>query len=232
MIIDNPGRWLGVFGLVTMVGTISGAMYAGRLYMRRRADAIISAGIALGFSSAPDDEVRFPEIRLLAGKGSLAKYSNALKGCSARYETVIFDFSYVTGSGRSTRGVSQTVAAFHLPGANMPDFQLVPRTLATKIAPLFGAKQLRFDANPNFSDRYVASGADLESAATLFTPGVLSFFEGHSTNLLTVEGYWDWIIVYQPEHRVRPSDLGGFLEVSSQIASGLLGQVARPLLAK
>ncbi len=154
MIIDNPGRWLGVFGLVAMVGTISGAMYAGRLYMRRRHSAIISAGIALGFSSAPDDEVRFPEIRLLAGKGSLAKYSNVLKGCSARYETVIFDFSYVTGSGRN------------------------------------------------------------------------------STNLLTVEGYWDWIIVYQPERRVRPSDLGGFLEVSSQIASGLLGQVARPLLAK
>jgi len=114
----------------------------------------------------------------------------------------------------------------------MPDFQLVPWTLATKIASPFGAKRLRFDANPNFSDCYIASGAHLESAATLFTPGVRSFFEGHSTNLLTVEGYWDWIIVYRTERRVRPSDLGGFLEVCSQIASGSLSQVPRPLLAK
>jgi len=57
MMIDNPGRWLGVFGLVAMVGTISGAMYASRLYMRRRRSAITSEGIALGFSSAADDEV-------------------------------------------------------------------------------------------------------------------------------------------------------------------------------
>jgi len=148
------------------------------------------------------------------------------------YETFLFDFCYVVSSGKTTRGVNQTVAAFHLPGANMPDFQLAPCSFEQKIGRFFGAKQLKFEANPIFSNRYVATGADLESAGRLFTPGVLSFFESHTNDLLTVEGYWDWIIVYRPEHRVKPAELGEFLETAGGIAGGLLGQVPRPLTTK
>ncbi|MHB8218303.1 MAG: hypothetical protein ACYDDS_19695 [Candidatus Sulfotelmatobacter sp.] len=218
--------------LVAMVGFVSGGIYLTKLYKQRRGRAMNAAGMALGFTSISEDDLRLPEMRLLTGKGSLATYSNILRGAAAGYETFIFDFCYVVSGGKTTRGVNQTVAAFHAPGANMPDFQLARRTLEDKLGRLFGAKQLRFEANPNFSDRYIATGADLESAATLFTPGVLSFFEGRTDNLLTVEGYWDWIIVYRPEHRVKPSELGDFVEDATRIASGLLGQVSRPLLTQ
>src|SRR6266568_4060727 len=106
---------------------------------------------ALGFRVMPEAEIQFPEIRLLTGKGSSARYSNAMKGEATSYETVIFDFSYFTGAGKIRRGVNQTVAAFHSPGANMPEFQLTPRTLESKIKFLFGAKQLKLEASPNFS---------------------------------------------------------------------------------
>ena len=232
MIGDTQLRLWVLADLVALFGFVSGGMYFSKLYRRRRGRAMTAAGMALGFASTSEDELRFPEIRLLTGKGSRATYRNVLRGKAASYETFIFDFCYVVSAGRTTRAVNQTVSAFHLPGANMPDFQLRPRTLEDKIGRLFGAKQLKFEANPMFSDRYLATGADLESAATLFTPGVLSFFEGLENNFLTVEGYWDWVIVYRPEHRVKPAELGEFLETASQIASGLLGQVSRPLLTQ
>jgi len=225
-------RWLALADLVAMVGFVSGGMYLSKVYKQRRGRAMNAAGMALGFTGVSEDELLLPDIRLLSGSGSLSTYSNVLHGKAASYETFIFDFCDTTSSGRTTRAVNQTVAAFHLPGANMPDFQLGPRKLGDKIGCLLGTRQLRLESNPTFSDRYVATGADLESAATLFTPAVLSFFEGIENNLLTVEGYWDWVIVYRPEHRVKPAELGEFVENTSQIASGLLGQVSRPLLTQ
>jgi hypothetical protein len=210
-----------------MVGFVSGGMYLSKLYKQRRGRAMTVAGMALGFASTSEDELRFPEIRLLTGKGS---WGNVLRGKAATHETFIFDFCYVISAGKTNRAVNQTVAAFHLPGANMPDFQLAPRTLEDTIGRFFGAKQLKFEANPDFSNRYIATGADVEGAAALFTPGVLSFFEGLEKSLLTVEGYWDWIIVYRPEHRLKPAELGGFLGAASRDRQRLLGQVPRPQL--
>jgi hypothetical protein len=80
--------------------------------------------------------------------------------------------------------------------------------------------------------RYMATGSDLASAEVLFTPGVLRFFEGHEIGLLNVEGYSDWIIVYQPGNLAKPSDLGTFSDAATQVAAGLLGQVLRSLLSR
>jgi hypothetical protein len=78
----------------------------------------------------------------------------------------------------------------------------------------------------------MATGADLASAEVLFTPGVLSFFEGHEIGLLNVEGCADWIIVYQPGNLVKPSSLGTFIDAATQVAAGLSGQVPRSVSSR
>jgi hypothetical protein len=72
----------------------------------------------------------------------------------------------------------------------------------------------------------------LASAELLFTPGVLSFFEGHEIGLLNVEGRSDWIIVYQPGNLVKPSSLGTFIDAATQVAAGLLGLVPPSLFPR
>jgi hypothetical protein len=230
VIVDNQGRLLGFAALAAMIAFISCGMYASRLYIRKRRRAMTEAGAALGFISIPEEEVRLPGLRLLTGKGSWANYSSTMKGLIVGYETLIFDFCYVTGFGKTTRGVNQTVAAFHLLGANMPDFQIAPKTLEDKVDSLFGAKASIVKDHPNFVSRYIATGADLESASPVFTPALLGFFESRTNKTLTVEGYWEWIIVYRPGHRVKPSELEGFLAGTSQIATGLLGQIPKALV--
>ncbi len=217
------------YGLLVWVVFPAALVYGGRLYRRRRRNAMTIAGKAIGFTSAPDDSVNLPA-RLC--QGARAKYVNVLTGRRADCEALIFDFWYWIRNGKGMGPIGQTVAAFHLLGANMPDFQLMPRTLATKLSkPLFDEQQLKFNDNSEFSSHWMVRGADPETASSLFTPGLLSFFQNLAINRLTVEGYWDWIVV-SPGCVVKPSDLSEFVETASQIAVGFSGHVPRPLLAK
>src|ERR1700690_698854 len=94
MLVDNTPRLIGLLGLLAMAASIGAMAYAGSRHRRWRCDAMSSAGMALGFLATPDDPVKLPEMRLLAHKGLLDRYSNVLRGTSAGFETIIFDFVY------------------------------------------------------------------------------------------------------------------------------------------
>lgn len=232
MLVENAQRLIGLLSLLTLSASIGAMAYAGSRYRRRRSDAMSSAGMALGFLASTDDPVKLPEMHLLAHKGLLDGYTNVLRGISAGFETIIFDFVYRRLGEIQGVIVKQTVVAFYLSGANMPDFQLRPRTFADKVRSLLSSNHLTFESHPEFAKRYIATGADLVSAEVLFTPAVLSFFEGHEIGLLNVEGYSDWIIVYQPGNLAKPSNLGTFIDAATQIAAGLVGQVPRSLFSR
>ena len=210
--------------------------------------------MALGFLATPDEPLDLPDMHLCGCRGwyPYAYYmlsglggglsgifkratTQVLRGTSVGFETIILTSHTHHTDGAALDsfdpgGISQTVAAFHLPGAKMPDFQVrpTPTTLTETVRYAFSStKYLTFKSHPEFMQRYMATGADLASAEVLFTPGVLSFFEGHEIGLLNVEGYSDWIIVYQPGNLVKPSDLGTFIDAATQVAAGLLGQVPR-----
>jgi hypothetical protein len=222
------------------MAAFAGALAYGR---RRRSNAISRAGMALGFLATPDEPLDLPDMHLCGCRGwyrytfgpSKFKTYSVLRGTSAGFETIIFDYSYGSYEWHGARsfdprGINQTVAAFHLPGAKMPDFQVspTPTTLTETVRFAFSSTNyLTFKSHSEFMERYMATGADLASAEVLFTPGVLSFFERNEIGLLNVEGYSDWIIVYQPGNLVKPSNLGTFIDATTHVAAGLLGQVPR-----
>ena len=232
MLADNTPQWIPLLWPFWAMAALAGGLAYGR---RRRRDAISRAGMALGFLVTPDEPLDLPDMHLCGCRGwypytfgNTFKTSNVLRGTSGGFETIIFNYSY-------RRGINQTVAAFHLPGAKMPDFQVrpTPTTLTETVRYAFSSTNyLTFKSHPEFMKRYLATGADLASAEALFTPGVLSFLEGHEIGLLSVEGSSDWIIVYQPGNLVKPSDLGTFIDAATQVAAGLLGQVPRSLFSR
>jgi hypothetical protein len=215
---------------ICFVGAVGYAVWRyQRRRMLRRSDGLIGAANALGFFPVSDDVIE--SMHMFPEAGPFITYRNVLRGPCGSYETVIFDYTYVVLSGRTSRAHVQTVAAFHLPGANMPDFQLTPRTFEDEVGSLLGGNQLKLESNPEFAEKYTVRGADLESAAPLFTPEVVGFFASCESTLFTVKGYWDWVVIYRPEHQVKPSELGEFVEAVTKIAAGFLPLVPRPLLA-
>ena len=256
MLADSTPQWIPLLWPYLAMAAFGGALaYARSRGRRRRSDALSRAGMALGFLATPDEPLDLPDMHLcgcrgwypyayymLSGMSGIFKRSasSVLRGTSAGFETIIFDFSYTSYGWHGAQsfdpgGINQTVAAFHLPGAKMPDFQVrpTPTTLTETVRYLFSStKYLTFKSHPEFMKRYIATGADLVSAEVLFTPGVLNFFEGHEIGLLSVEGYSEWIIVYQPGNLVKPSNLGTFIETATQVAAGLLGQVPRSLFSR
>ncbi len=182
----------------------------------------------MGFFPEADDLVQLPEMHLFAKGNGNAGYRNVLKGSAAGFEALIFDYWHEEGSGKYRHEVTQTVAAFRLPGANMPDFQVSPRTVFQKLRAAFGGEEVRFDSHPEFGAHYVVRGADAISAASMFTPGVRSFLSARKSPF-HVEGYYDWIVVYLPGNTVSPARLRDFVDRTAEIASGILSQVPRPL---
>jgi hypothetical protein len=162
----NPSfrEWL------VIIAVVAAWMCTRWLYGRWRSKAIFEAATALGFTPATDEVGDIPEMHLFDQGGSSSS-DNVLKGCSAGYEALLFDYSYEINMGRSTRTVSQSVAAFHVPGANMPDFQIVPRTLAVDLTSLFSRSQVNLESNPDFAKKYSVRGADSERGGAVYPGG-------------------------------------------------------------
>jgi hypothetical protein len=117
------------------------------LLRRHRSQALAEAAPGLGFRCEPDNSIEFPEIHLFS-QGEDPEFRNVFHGAAGGLEAGLFDYSYSTGSGKNRHAFTQTVAAFRRPGANMPDFQIRPRTFFRTLAAKFGRKEVRFEAHP------------------------------------------------------------------------------------
>jgi hypothetical protein len=185
MLADNTPQWIPLLWPWLGMPAIAGALaYARSRDRRRRGDAMRRAGMALGFLATPDEPLDLPDMYLCGCRGwyPYAYYmlsglggglsgifkratTQVLRGTSVGFETIIFDFSYASYGWRGARsfdpgGISQTVAAFHLPGAKMPDFQVrpTPTTLTETVRYAFSStKYLTFKSHP---DIYAAVHGD------------------------------------------------------------------------
>jgi hypothetical protein len=202
--------------LVVVAGGVFAAIAISRSKWRNR--ALRDAATSLGFAPDDIDRVTLPEVCLLS-VGYYGTYNNVLRGKAAGYEAILFDYSYEDVRGR----FGQTAIAFHLPGADLPDFQVLPRPLAGKTVRAQGLTEI-YLAHPEFAERFVVRGT--EAAATaFFTPEMLDFLAGRSDNTYALEGYHEWVIVYAPHRRVWPGKFRQFVDETTRIAAGVLSRV-------
>ena len=85
----------------------------------------------------------------------------------------LFDYTYVTGSGKSRHDHHQTVVGLSLPTLTLPPFVLMPENLFHKVVSALGWHDIDFPEAPNFSKRFLLRGAQEHAIRAAFNPGVL-----------------------------------------------------------
>ena len=205
----------------------------GRKRTQALADAAVRIGFVFGGEEWPDKR-RAPVLETaLFGKGHGREVKNILAGSAAGFRASLFDYTFIQGTGRNSQRYTQTVAAFSKDGASLPYFELRPANLLSRAWDAVAHKDIRFDANPEFAQRYVLRGALPEKVRELFTPGLISFVEGLDTREnWHIEGVDDTLVIYRMSKKVAPEKLRDFLDQTSAIASGFFSfaATAAPML--
>lgn len=196
------------------VGVIVGVvLYFTYLAEKKRTELMQRAAEELGFEFFPKgDGPLLTELSLfnLFTQGHSRRLYNLMRGEANNLEVAIFDYTYVTGGGKSSHTWHQTILCFGMPDTNLPSFSLRPQTFWHKIGAWFGYQDIHFDTHPVFSDKYLLRGRDEAAIRALFRDEVLSFYE-HSEGLST-EGYGHRLLHYRQAKRVDPQNIRSFLE--------------------
>ena len=136
--------------------------------------AQIAAGLGFEFFPTGDSVylARLAGLELFS-RGRQKKLWNLLRGTSHSFEVNIFDYSYVTGSGRRSRTWRQTIICLQSPALRLPDFMLSPKSFWNMIGAIFGHTEIEIEGHPVFSKMYVLRGSDPEAIRRTFTDNVL-----------------------------------------------------------
>lgn len=195
------------------VGFIIAVVLLGRYFERRRTAGLAAVAGQLGFAfSADEDESLIGQMDGLplaeGGRDKTAR--NIMSGQVDETEILIFDYSYVTGSGKHRHTTAQSVMFLRWPGSELPRFSLQPEGMFHKLSELLGYNDIDFDSHPQFSKRYLLRGANAAAVREMFTDEVLAIYE--AKNGLYTEAAGNVLLFYRLGKRVKPQELGAFYE--------------------
>ena len=189
---------------------------------RRRTQALTAVSMQMGFlfvGKEWKDVQQPPQLQtVLFNRGHSKRFRNIMSSSVAGLRTFLFDYKYTVGGGRSSRTYSQTVATYCKSG-NLPVFNLQPQGLMHKLWDAVVHKDIIFDSNPNFAQRYVLRSEETERTRMVFTPTLLSFLESlDPQKKWQIEGMGDTLIIYRGGKKAKPADFKLFLEETSALA--------------
>jgi hypothetical protein len=207
-----------VGGVVTVMAAIG---YLAYRFEQKRVEALRQVAAELKFDFFPHGDSRFQ--RELDGfhlfdQGRARTIRNLMRGTTADLDVAVFDYSYLTGSGKHRHTWRQTVACFRFDRGRLPSFSLRPESVFHKVGAWLGYQDFDFASHPTFSKKYLLRGRDEEAVRRLFPDAVLEFFEERRG--LCVEGAGGRLLMYRHAVRVDPAAVRSFLEE----AFGVLAQ--------
>lgn len=227
----DPGL---LFGILVALGVlaIGGGIWAvHRRLERKRTEAMrrhaaLMGGSFLEVLGAPDgpESLRsapdlVPLIRSLEffRKGRSRRIANLIaRPEENRRREWIFDYSFVTGAGKSQRTVRQTIWACRFSGRALPVFSLAPEGILAK---LFDGRDIDFEEDPEFSKRFLLKGPAPEPVRKLFNPQLRSLVLGERK--LTIESSGESLILMQRERRIPAEEIPRFLSEAQRILGAL-----------
>src|SRR6185503_18800487 len=124
-------------------------------------------------------------------------------------KAALFDYTYVTGSGKNRTTHNQTVVYFEPRDLNVPFFSLRPENALHKLATVFGYQDIDFGNRPLFSSKYLLRGADEQGIRNTFTDALLTFYETNQG--LSVDGGGNQLFVFRSGQRAAPHELQRFI---------------------
>jgi hypothetical protein len=147
----------------------------------------------------------------LFSQGHSKKIENMMYGEIDGGRAAVFDYYYVTGSGKNRSTHNQTVVYFQSRQLQLPLFSLRPENVFHKVFGALGYQDIDFAQRPDFSKRYLLRGQDEQNIRQVFSDRVLAFFETNPQRISTDAGA-DQLFFYQENVPVAPQNVRQFVE--------------------
>lgn len=158
-------------------------------------------------------------------KGRSRYAKNYMAGKVADVDVILTDYQYTTGGGKNSTTHTMTLAAYSVPGLNLPDFALEDENFLTRIAEKFGMQDIDFDTHPEFSKRYRLTGKDEQAVRELFTNDLLTRIEnGLIRKDWRVAAGGNWLIIHSYPSRIKPEQWQDFFNGSFELANQMTVQ--------
>lgn len=198
-----------VFGALTVVG---GSIWIAWKADKKRTAAMQLVAQTMGFSLT--ESCGEEEIAAMCGalpifdRGHSRQAMRIMRGTLAGRDTLLFDYRYTTGGGKSQHLHRQTMAVFPGAVAGVTDFTLGPENFMHKLGGVFGYQDIDFPDHPDFSKHYLLRGADETAIRDAFTSDVLAFLGGTTGWHIDVAG--GTLAVYREGRWVPPEQMPTF----------------------
>lgn len=191
---------------------------------KERTQALQQAAATLGWSFSPDAPMNMItglERFTLFNSGHSKRIKNFMYGQAQGVKAAVFDYIYVTGSGKNQQTHYQTVVYLEPPNMALPMFALRPESFFYRMLSALGYQDIDFGQRPEFSRQYILRGQNELAIRQTFNDRVLAFFEGYPGTCVDAGG--DQLFVYRGSYRFQPQEIEGYVGLGLQ-ALNLLKQ--------
>ena len=145
----------------------------------------------------------------LFNQGHGKQIKNFMYGEATGIKAAVFDYLYVTGSGKNRQTHAQSVVYLEPTNLSVPFFSLRPEGFLLKIFTAFGYQDIDFGQRPEFSKQYILRGPDEQAIRRTFNDGLLSFYESYEGT--STDGGGNQLFVYRGGYRFQPQEIQSYV---------------------
>jgi hypothetical protein len=201
-----------VFGLIAIIG-----IYSWQKDKERTRQLQITAS-QLGWSFLPSAPLNMiPELERFAlfNQGRGKQINNFMYGEASGVKAAVFDYAYVTGSGKNRQTQRQTVVYLEPSDLSVPSFSLRPEGLFSKLLTAFGYQDIDFGQRPEFSRQNILRGPDEQAIRRTFNDGLLSFYEEYPGTCM--DGGGNHLFLFRGGYRFQPPEIQGYVGLALKV---------------
>jgi carbonic anhydrase len=151
----------------------------------------------------------------LFSHGHSKALKNVMYGEIEGLKAAVFDYYYVTGSGKNRRTYNQSVVYFEPRDLNLPLFSLRPEGVMHKLISAFGYQDIDFGQRPTFSSQYLLRGPDEPAVRNVFSDALLGFYEANQGS--STDGGGNQLFVFRQNYRLPPQEIQAYLNWAVQL---------------
>ena len=204
------------------VGILVGVLII--LYRRKRArertQIMRAAARQLGwtfFAEAPLSYIRGLDRFTLFDQGHGKQIINLMCGEASGTKAAVFDYIYITGSGKNSSTHSQSVVYLEPADLRLPYFSLRSEGVMSKVLAAFGYQDIDFGQRPEFSRQYLLRGLDEPAIRQTFNDPVLSFYESYPGTCTDAGG--NQLFLFRSGYEFQPQEIQSYVGLALQVAN-------------
>lgn len=187
---------------------------------RERTEALrqVAAQLRWNFAeTAPLNMIAGLEHFALFNSGHGKEIKNFMYGEASGIKAAVFDYIYVTGSGKSRQVHYQTVVYLEPGNLRVPYFSLRPENFLHKLITAFGYQDIDFAQRPQFSQNYLLRGQDEMAIRQVFNDRLLSFYESYGGTCTDAGG--NQLMVFRAGYRFQPQEIQNYIALALNVLS-------------